>query len=62
MNIETLMNKKITRKDFIKSLGFIIFTLVIFPKNALSFFNEESENELEKIYVDGRKAIEIIDE
>ena len=62
MNIENLMNKKISREDFIKSLGFILLVLLLFPKNAVSIFDKENETDLEKKLINGKKAIEIIDE
>ena len=76
MDLEKLMNKKISRKNFIKSLGFILLALVFFPRKALSFMNFERDDEKVKkeikeelkeenfkdgFYVNGVKVIEVID-
>lgn len=58
MKIDSLLKKKISKKDFLKSLGFILLVLIFSPKNTLSIFEEEKS----EFMVDGKKAIEIIDE
>ncbi len=73
MDLEKLMQKKITRKDFIKSIGFILLALIFFPRKALSFVSEKSyidqkiknkpkEAPTQKIMLNGVKAIEVIDD
>lgn len=73
MDLEKLMKKQITRKDFIKSIGFIILAIIFFPRKALSFIGENSyieqkiknEDETEPkdaIMIKGIKAIEIIED
>jgi hypothetical protein len=63
MNLEKLMQKKISRKDFMKSIGFILLALVFFPKKALSFIEEEKEtknNPDGSVTINGIKVIELI--
>ena len=67
MNLEKLLNKKIDRKTFLKSIGFILLALIFFPRDALSFLNEEQKNKKDEknkegIYINNIKAMEIIDE
>lgn len=42
MDLEKLMKKKVSRKDFMKSIGFILLALVFFPRKALSFITDNS--------------------
>ena len=73
MDLEKLMRKKVSRKDFLKSLGFILLALIFFPRKALSFFNENEvqqksqslkqfNSEGEKVKVNGVQVMEIVDE
>jgi hypothetical protein len=75
MNFEKLMQKKITRKQFLKSLGFILVAIIFFPRKALSFLDDTTkqdiiqelkETEKEKIqqniYLNGVKVMEVIEE
>jgi hypothetical protein len=73
MNFEKLMQKKITRKQFLKSLGFILVAIILFPRKALSFLDDSNKQEIiqeikesdkiqQNIYLDGVKVMEVIEE
>jgi hypothetical protein len=71
MNFEKLMNRKVSRRDFLKSLGFVLLALVFFPRKAFSFlgddssFDEKSDVDKKffgnKIVVDGVTVMEVED-
>ena len=73
MDLEKIMQKKVTRKDFLKSIGFIMLAILFFPRKALSFvsensyidqkINEKTQNTPnKKVTLEDLKAIEIIDD
>ncbi|MCC7574295.1 hypothetical protein KO361_01785 [Candidatus Woesearchaeota archaeon] len=46
MDLEKLMQKRISRKDFLKSIGFILLALIFFPKKALAFLDKTDNTQI----------------
>lgn len=63
MDIKSILDKKITRKDFLKSIFIILAVVVFFPKNSLSLLSgKEKETSKQNFEVDGKQAIQVVDE
>lgn len=60
MDINKILEKRISRKDFMKYMGFFILAILLYPKKALNFMNEE-ESFKKEIKIDGIKVMEIVD-
>ena len=65
MDMNNLLQKKVSRKDFIKYIGFFILAVLLFPRKALNFVNENNSSikssETNEIKIDGIKVMEIVD-